>query len=82
MKVTNMAINPYKHKFMEKIFGLGNMCLSTIAFTMIFISLILFSIDIISLTKEAYFVLFMLLIFILDQLLLKPLFGKIEKSIN
>ena len=77
-----MTRNPYKHKFMEKIFGSGNMCLSTIAFALIFVSLILFSMDIISLTREAYFVLFMLLIFVSDQLLLKPLFGKIEKSIN
>lgn len=77
-----MANNSYKHKIMGKIFGLGNICLSTIAFTLIFISLILFSMDIISITREAYFVLFMMLIFVSDQLLLKPLFGKIEESIN
>jgi hypothetical protein len=71
-----MTRNSYKHKFMEQIFGLGNICVSTIAFAMIFISLILFSMDIISLTKEAYFILFMMLIFVSDQLLLKPLFGK------
>lgn len=77
-----MKRNSYKHRFMEKIFGLGKICLSTIAFALIFVSLILFSMDIISLTNEAYFVLFMLLIFISDQLLLKPLFSIIEKSIN
>jgi len=67
---------------MEKIFGLGNMCLSTIAFALIFVSLILFSMDIISITREAYFVLFMLLIFVSDQLLLKPLSGILKKNIN
>jgi len=77
-----MARNSYKHKFMEKIFGLSNICVSTIAFALIFVSLILFSMDIISITREAYFVLFMMLIFVSDQLLLKPLFGKIEESIN
>jgi hypothetical protein len=77
-----MARNSYKHKLMEKIFGLSNICVSTIAFAMIFVSLILFSMDIISITREAYFVLFMMLIFVSDQLLLKPLFGKIEESIN
>jgi hypothetical protein len=77
-----MARNSYKHKLMEKIFGLGNICMSTIAFAMIFVSLILFSMDIISVTTEAYFVLFMMLIFVSDQLLLKPLFGRIEESIN
>jgi hypothetical protein len=77
-----MARKSYKHKLMEKIFGLSNICVSTIAFALIFVSLILFSMDIISLAREAYFVLFMMLIFISDQLLFKPLFGRIEESIN
>jgi hypothetical protein len=72
----------YMNKVMEKIFGLSNMCLSTIAFVLIFVSLILYSINIISLAREAYFVLLMLIIFVSDQLLLKPLFGRIEDSIN
>ena len=77
-----MARGFYMHKVIEKIFGLSNMCLSTIAFVLIFVSLILYSIDIISLPKEAHFVLLMLIIFVSDQLLLKPLFGRIEDSIN
>ncbi len=77
-----MANNSYKHKLMGKISGSGNICVSTIAFAMIFVSLILFSMDIISLAREAYFVLFMILLFISDQLLLKPLFGRIEESFN
>jgi hypothetical protein len=77
-----MARRFYMHKVMEKKFGLSNMCLSTIAFVLIFVSLILYSIDIISLPMEAYFVLLMLIIFVSDQLLLKPLFGRIEDSIN
>ena len=77
-----MARSFYKHKIMEKIFGLSNMCISTIAFILIFISLILYSMDIISLDKEAYFVLFMLILFVSDQLLLKPLFSRIKESIN
>ncbi len=72
----------YKHKVMEKIFGLSNMCLSTIAFVLIFVSLILYSIDIINLVNEAYFVLIMLILFASDQLLLKPLFSRVEDSIN
>jgi hypothetical protein len=77
-----MVRNIYHHKFVEKIFELNNMCLSTIAFVLIFVSLVLYSFDVISLVREAYFVLIMLIIFASDQLLLKPFFSKVEESIK
>jgi len=71
-----------QHKIMTAIFGFSNACISTIAFTLIFFSLIVYYFDFINVAQEANFILIMLAIFALDQLLIKPVFSRVENRIN
>lgn len=77
-----MAFKIDQHKILTDIFGFSNACISTIAFTLIFISLIFYYFDILTVAQEANFILIMLAIFALDQLLIKPFFSRIENRIN
>jgi hypothetical protein len=77
-----MAIKFDPHKLLKIIFGFSNACISTIAFTLIFFSLIFYYFDFLNVAQEANFILIMLAIFALDQLFIKPVFSRIENRIN
>lgn len=77
-----MVMKIETHKIMKNIIEFSNVCISTIAFTLIFFSLVFYYFDILNVVQEAYFIFIMLTIFAVDQLLLKPIFNKIENRIN
>ena len=66
----------------KKILELSNICISTVAFTFIVVVLLLYSLDIIDLAKTTIYIYYSLIIFVMDQLLIKPLFEFIEKNYN
>ncbi len=80
MEAKTMVFNIDQHKLMKNVMEFGNACVSTIAFTLIFISLIFYYFNILDLVHEANFILVMLFIFTLDQVLLKPIFSRIGKK--
>jgi hypothetical protein len=71
-----------QHKIMKTILKFSSACVSTIAFTLIFVSLIFYYFGILDIAVEANFILMMLIIFAFDQLLLKPIFSRIGNKIN
>ena len=67
----------------ETILQLSNICISTIVFTIIVVLLLLYSLNKIELVDATIYIYYLLIVFVMDQLLIKPVLGFIGKnSIN
>lgn len=75
-----MAETVNQHKIKGQIIGFRNICLSTIAFTLLFLSLVLYSVDIIALAFEVRIIHDLLLVFAFDQIFLKPILAFITNN--
>lgn len=74
--------NSYKYSITEKLFELSNICISTISFTIIMAVLLLYSLDKIGLPEATKYIFYLLIVFVMDQIFIKPLLGFIEKNSN
>lgn len=68
--ITNKGI---RNKIATKILEFNNLCISTVAFGVILISLIPFYFNVLTLAQETNLVCFLVGVFVFDQLIVKPI---------
>ena len=72
--VKTIKIEDIESKIAEKILEVNNLCISTIAFGIILVSLIPFYFNVLTPAQETNLVCFLFGVFVLDQLIIKPIY--------